>query len=413
MRTSAMRTSGMRISVRLAVVAIVLLASVHANAHATIFSQGGWGWWTDQCDPAALGRGGASVAVAEYGSSGAVNPASIAGAEPTYGFAAYQGELMKVKGDEGEFTQRQDLLPQLGGVIQVPKLHHPLQIGILFRSITDASFERVRDIDADTSAYRLVTKGSGGWNRVQLVLAGRGLGDRLSWGVSIGRTVGTVRIESGYAFVSGTQGRLRNMVEGRLAGAWTGGAGAIYRPDRHVALGASYALSGSSRLIQESRVIEGGNYNQSWTGRQELPSEWGIGIQARPFTRTAVSADYRKVLWGSAGLRQTPGAAFSHPFDDVSRWGIGIEQAGSGARPRTTLRAGYMQTQSYLDATDGTRVVEKALTLGGRLVGGKGRSAIDVALELGKRGDESKLDVSERFARLTFGISYSSSIREY
>lgn len=401
----------MRILVGLATVAMAL--AVSAAAHATVFSQGSWGWWTDSCDPAALARGGTSVAVSGYGASGAVNPASIAGSEPTYGFAAYQGELMKIKGDQGEFTQRQDLLPQIGGVVQVPKLSRPLQIGILFRSLTDASFERVRDVDADTSAFELKSKGSGGWNRVQLMLAGRGLGDRLSWGVSVGRTVGTVKIESAYTFVSGTQGRLRNLVEGRLTGAWTGGAGAIFRPDPRIALGGSYSFSGSSRLVQESSVIEGGNFDQSWTGRQELPSEWALGIQAKPLGRTAISADYRKVLWGSAGLRQTSEASFSHPFDDLTRWGVGIEQTGPGPKPRTTWRAGYMQTQSYLSAADGTHVVEKALTLGGRLIGGKGRSAIDIALELGKRGDQSKLDVSERFARLTFGITYSSTIREY
>jgi hypothetical protein len=353
------------------------------------------------------------VAVSEYGATGAVNPAAIAGAELTYGFGAYQGEFWKVKGDGKEYGQRQDLLPQLGGVIRLPGRFSSLRVGILMRPLTDASFDRIREVGADSGAYTLRTKGSGGWNRVQLTLAGRSLNGRMDWGATIGRTVGSVKVESAYEFATGTQGIIRRQVEGRLTGAWVGGAGAIVRPDPRIAVGASFGFGGSSRLIQESRVIEGGAFDQSWQGRQEMPAEWAAGLQVKPLRRTAVSADYKQVLWGSAGLRPSAGEAFSHPFEDATRWGIGIEQSGGGTRPRTAFRAGYAQAESYLSALDGARVTEKALSFGVRGTGGKGRSALDLAIELGKRGDDAKLGVSERFARVTIGINYSSALREY
>ncbi len=74
---------------------------------------------------------------------------------------------------------------------------------------------------------------------------------------------------------------------------------------------------------------------------------------------------------------------------------------------------GYAQAESYLSALDGARVTEKAFSFGVRGVGGKGRSALDLAIELGKRGDDAKLGVSERFARFTIGVNYSSALREY
>jgi hypothetical protein len=395
------------------VLAAALTMAIPGAARATVFANGGWGWWIDQGDAAALARGGTSVAVNEYGASGAVNPATIAGAERPYGFAAYQGETWKVKGDGQEYKQHQDLLPEIGGVLRVPNPYSSVRIGLLFRPLTDASFERVRIVDADTSAYLLEQKGSGGWNRLQVMLAGRTLGDRFDWGVAVGRTIGTVKIESAYTFVTGTQGRLRNSVEGRLTGAWVGTAGAVVRPDPRIAVGGSLTAGGSSRLIQESRVIEGGSYDQSWEGQQELPTEWAIGVQAKPVSRYSVSADYKQVLWGGARMKPTPEAAYTTPFDDMARWGIGIERMGGGAKPRIVLRAGYMQAQSYLSAVDGTRVVEKALTFGGRWMGLHDRSAFDLSIELGKRGDESTLGVAESFARFTVGVNFSSSMREY
>jgi hypothetical protein len=185
------------------------------------------------------------------------------------------------------------------------------------------------------------------------------------------------------------------------------------RPDPRIAIGATAGLGGSSRLIQESRIIEGGNFNESWEGEQELPSEWAVGFQAKPSPRIAVSADYKQILWGGARLRPSPEYAYTTPYDDMSRWGIGLERFGAGAKPRTVVRVGYMQMESYLSATDGTRVVERALTFGGRWLGIQGRSAFDLSVELGRRGDEATLGVSEQFARVTVGVNYSGSLREY
>ncbi len=90
-----------------------------------------------------------------------------------------------------------------------------------------------------------------------------------------------MKVESAYEFATGTQAIIRRQVEGRLTGAWVGGAGAIVRPMPRIALGASFGFGGTSRLIQESRVIEGGAFDQSWQGRQELPTEWAAGLQVQ------------------------------------------------------------------------------------------------------------------------------------
>ncbi len=401
---------------RMSLLAIVACAAVRP-AGATVFAQDGWGWWWDAADAGALGRGGASVAVTGYGVTGALNPAATALSELSYGIVSYSGELSRVKGSGGEsgkeYAQRSDLIPVLGGVVLLPR---GLRAAGHFRVQSDASYDRTqRFTSAAAGAYVLETKGSGGLSRAQIALSGPAAGRRLLWGVSLVRVQGTVKDALRYDFEDGLDRDVRQVVEGRFHGAWTGSAGFIARPSPSVALGASGTLASGSDLDQVVTAVQGASYRRSIPGRQDLPAQWAVGFHANPSPRLSVSGDFVRTLWGEARQKPAPNLPETRPFHDTIRWGGGLEYAiRPDAGTPWLLRCGY-STSSYhvRSASSGERVREQALSFGFRRRIGRGRAAVDVAAELGKRGKEAEVGIEERFLRITTGLSFSSTVREY
>ena len=378
------------------------------------FSREGWGLWWDVTDPAARGRGGTSVAISESGASGSLNPAAIGGADFTTGIATYGGEIYSVRGDAGSFRQRQDYLPQFGGVICLPR---GVRLGGLFRMQTEAAYERVEPLGGGgEGAYERRTRASGGWNRLQVNLAGPAIGGRVLWGGSLGYTQGTVKEEVTFVFDPSEGRRIRFGIEGRLRGAWTAAGGLIVQPDPRVSIGACGSVKATSIFDERTRVLEGAEASHTQRGKQEVPAEWAVGIAARPAPRLRLSGDIARTLWGDAGLRAATGEPKTHPYDDALRWGIGAEFfARTAPQKRRTwaLRAGYSRTELYVRTVDDEKIVERAGSLGMRLGAGRGRAAIDASLEYGTRGDRGTAGIDERFARLSLGVTFGSVVREY
>jgi len=384
------------------------LLPIHADA--TLFSSEGYGWWWDEVDPAARGRGGTSVAVSDYGVTGGVNPAVVAASELSYGYASYGGEIWNVKGPDGKFRQRADHLPQFGGLIVLPR---GIRVGGMLRLQTDATYERELTMEGDIP-YTVRTVGKGGWNRLQFLVAGTAPDDRVSWGLGLARVQGSVKEDWDYDF-DGTGTRdVRQVIQGRLKGGWIGSAGLLVEPVDEIAVGVVGSLGGSSRLIQETDVLTGGSYSSSQAGRQELPSHWAIGLKASPVQNVSVMIDAAQSQWSDAALRTEPGAQKIYPFRDATRLGIGLEysEGGPGESART-YRAGVYDAVSYIEDENGSEIRERALTFGIREGVGKGRAALDIAVEVGKRGDLDELGLEETFVRILAGVSYSSVARDY
>jgi hypothetical protein len=396
-----------------AALAMLLLASapslIPGEARGSVFALEGYGLWWDETDPAALGRGGTSIAHAGHGTIG-MNPASIATTETSFGFGAYAGEITTGEGAAGSFRQRSDLLPQFGGVIVLPK---GLRIGAMIRTQSDASSERESRV-AGIEPFTARVLGSGGWSRIQLELAGAAFDRRLSWGAGIGRIQGTIKEDWRYSFDDADAIDSRQILEGRMRGAWVGTLGAIAQPLPALSIGATASLAGSSRLVSDSRMLEGGDFSSSRAGRQEIPEQWGVGVRLRPSRIVALSADAMQTLWNDAGLRAGPGEPESHPYHDTIRFGVGLElePGPEGTAPRV-YRVGFASKESYVQTRDGDQVTERAVTLGLRQRLARGRAALDASVEIGSRGDRGKTGVEERFVRLGVGVAFSSVIREY
>lgn len=387
-----------------------ILASSPAASIASVFATEGYGIWWDETDPAARARGATSIAWDGVGATGATNPASLAYADLSFGFGAYSGEIAEPKGDAGSFRQRSDLLPQIGGVIVLPR---GIRLGGLVRVQSDASAERITRIGGD-EPFEARAIGRGGWNRLQLNIAGSTLDRRLSVGLGLARIQGTVKEDWRYDFESADARDVRQILEGRMRGSWAGVLGAIARPDPAIALGFAGTLGGSSRLALESRTLEGGNFASSRSARQELPAQWGVGVRGSVHRGLAAFADLVSTAWGDAAFRPGAGEPPVHPYRDTTRWGVGIEfEPAVGSRSSRTFRLGYASSESYFATIDGEGITETAVTAGLRQRIGKGRSSVDLSFEYGKRGDRAKTGVEERFARLGLGIGFASVAREY
>ncbi len=399
---------------RLGICLLVASSLGAADASATVFSRDGWGWWIDHGGAGARGRGGTGAAVSGYGASGAVNPAGLAGIDVSYGFVSYVGEIAHVSGGDDEYTQRQDYLPEFGGVIVLPQ---GVRAGILLKTQTDASFERVEPLGGEAGAGdRHITKGSGGWNRIQASFAGPALDGRLHWGVSLGPTFGTVKEDHHYDLAPGNGSDVRQKIEGRLRPAWSASVGAIAHATPRLRAGAAYGLPGSATLIQEVQVIEGSTSSHSTRGEQETPAHWTVGLWGLAHPRLSISADYGEVLWSQAETRPGAGVPAETPYENATRWGVGVEWQSplvEGQAARWIWRAGYSESTSYVRSVLGEKITERAASLGARARAAKGRAAIDLSLELGERGDQESLGIDERFARFTIGVGYSSAEREY
>ena len=397
---------------RMLVFGMVALLSflLSTSASATLFSSEGHGWWWDGSDAAAIGRGGTSVAVLGYGVTGATNPAVIAGTDLSYGHISYGAEVWNVKGDEGTFRQRADLLPQFGGVIVLP---YGLRVGGVLRVQTDASYERERVVE-EGDGYTVRTSGKGGWNRLQLLAAGSLMGRHVIWGLGLARVQGSVREDWTYDFEGSGTRDVRQVIEGRLKGGWITSAGLLLGPLDRLALAFVGSTGGSSRFVQETENLAGGTFASSLSGRQELPPELAFGVRVGPIRHMTLSAERSQTSWGDAGLRISSDAPLTHPYDDASRLGIGLEYSkGAGDDFARTYRIGFQDVVSYLRDAEGSEIGERALTLGFREPMGKRRAAFDLALEFGKRGDIAQLGIEETFLRITVGVIFSSTIREY
>ncbi len=409
-----------RSRLRSLLLALGIASSLAAGAEgASVFNREGWGGWWDQADPAAQGRGGTSVAFAGYGASGETNPATTAATDMSFGYASWNGDVNHAKGEAGSFSNRSDFLPHIGGVIVLPQ---GMRAFALLRMQTDAAYDRTQHFDSAVSGpFELETKGEGGWNRLELGASGPAFDRRLLWGVAVSRIMGSAREELTYTFADTGTAAIRNTIDARLAGGWMGTGGIVLRPVSRLSLGAAGTLGGSSRVTQEVRSIQGGTYDVSTTARQAFPSQWAFGIDARALPRLGVSADIVRTLWGSAAFRPA-GGPDTYPFAQTTRWGAGLEYAApaseiarpkSASIPRWIARAGYAHDESYVVASDGSRIDENAVTLGLTTRAARGRAAIDFGLAIGKRGDSAKLGVEESFYRLSVGVSFSSTVREY
>ena len=153
------------------------------------------------------------------------------------------------------------------------------------------------------------------------------------------------------------------------------------------------------------------------TGTVELPAAYGIGASVFD-SRWTIAADVRFREWRDlkidvdgyqlpAGLATNITYALGASFRPVG------ERSGGGFLERSIWRAGVRYSQDYL-VVQGNQLHEMGVSAGVSLpvLGSISRSRLTLGADLGRRGDEQRGTISERFIDLFVGITITPDFRE-
>lgn len=133
----------------------------------------------------------------------------------------------------------------------------------------------------------------------------------------------------------------------------------------------------------------------------DLPTSLELGASVRPTDELIVSLNGGWSGWSSA----------AEDFREVqaldTRWGgVGLELAGARVGPvALRLRGGARIAELPFAPEGGEQAVERSLTFGVGAVAGQGRGLVDLALELGSRGDVQDVGIEESYRRITLSFT--------
>jgi hypothetical protein len=153
-------------------------------------------------------------------------------------------------------------------------------------------------------------------------------------------------------------------------------------------------------------------------GDLELPASLALGAAADLDEHWRVALDIARTWWGSTDLVIGDDPLFTRSnveARDVTRFGIGAEYQGDrslearGLWPRMPLRGGYSYAPWHFRDGYGEEITEHIVSAGAGLPFGESSGMLQLAFELGFRGDRELNGASERFYRL--GISLSGRER--
>lgn len=167
--------------------------------------------------------------------------------------------------------------------------------------------------------------------------------------------------------------------------------GGMVAPSPEILVGGSLSWSGDLSASRDS-IAEEREF------RMPLVAHVGSSWRLSPELTWLLSVGFASWSRMSAAL---PGGA-----NDTWSLGTGVEYAlARTERSSYWLRAGYRRGTLPFKSEEGERGSEFAWTVGagGRFAGGL--AAIDVALELGRRGDRDSVGLEESFRRLSFAVS--------
>jgi hypothetical protein len=185
------------------------------------------------------------------------------------------------------------------------------------------------------------------------------------------------------------------------------------RKDRRFSIGAVYTLPSNYKAKVKnviSRTSLAGDTIEKYTlsnddGKVHLPGSYTFGIAYGRGSRWNVSTEFfyqnwsqfRSVTSDDEGLVESWRAALGGEF-------TADPYALENYLKRITFRAG-LALQEYPYYANGARVKDYGINLGFSLPAG--RSSVDIAGQIGKRGDKSVNALEETYFRIFFGITFN------
>ncbi len=386
--------------------ALALLVAAAAPARAnSVFSIGGLG--EPQLEESARLRALGGAGAAEHGPReiSLVNPASLGDVDRLLLEGTVLPGFRRIRSSSfPSESANETTFPSARGVIALP---WRMVLGASYVAGTNGEFRVDRQESAGVSSS-LRIDGSGGINFLRLTLARR--------------VTPSFRVGADYEVIAGSyrESWVRTFSDSGLVAArdslavdysresrWRFGA---QLTKKGWTLGAVFETA-QGLPLEISRETIGAD--ERFTGRRlTIPSGFAVGFSAPVRERLRTVGQYRRANWKRSSL-----VSDLVDFRAQQRFSLGIERTRGTEDAmsfwrRLPIRVGgyYFQWPDLLpragasDVSGGTAGVnEMAATFGAGLVTKDRGGELDVSVEVGSRGDQSALGVSERFVRL--GIS--------
>lgn len=385
-----------RASVLWLTLALGLVAAMPAAAQTPVTAVG-LGVPVPSIDARAAALGGTGLGLPD-GSLSARNPADIALFEQPVVGITYAPEGVDVKGADGSLGTGRSRLGVLRGAVPIGDWAVGLAIAPELDQDWQVSFSDTLVSEGGTFPFEEQRTHDGGISSVNLTAA---------------RRLGRLSLGAEYSIITGRlQQRFRRTFEGDIAGE-TGtigpaaGIGNWEYSGSRFRFGASATLTGRISVgadlsIQKALTATRDSIDGvTRTRKFDMPVGFEVGGSARVSERLLVTG-----AGGWTGWDGAEGASDNFVASNVTWMGIGAELTGTrllGAQ--VPLRVGLRRTDLPFHAPGAEQMSEKAVTLGLGVRVAEDKARVDLAFELGSRGDLAASGVEESFQRLSISLS--------
>ena len=396
----------------LCLITLFLELGLAASARAdSVFSAQALGELAPITDMRGRGMGGVSVAIADRWNVSRANPATIADVK---GFVLH-GEMLlerlSTSDQNGEdYSAHATSFPWFRLGVELPQLG-TFGFGIAPYTIVDYEFA-----DIDRSSGEPVTQTFTGNDALSVLTFSfaRRVRPRFDVGVDLDLPIGSYRdifttsFPAGGGYVNTQDSLIVNVDRSPILR--LGAAGTVHRRLR---VGGAFTLGRDLGIrseikgdIEDPRSVTDADVH--------LPASLLLGAAYDVDAHWRVAADIGRTWWGSTELDIGDDPLFTRSnieTRDMTRIGIGAEYQGDRTLEtrniwaRIPWRGGYSYTPWYFRDGYGQEINEHVMSAGAGLPFADTFGMVQVALELGFRGDRAKNGASERFFRLGFSLS--------
>ncbi len=378
---------------------ISLTVQISSSDAGSFYSSKGLGIWRYYSSGQGAGMGGLGVALTDNLMINQLNPA-----------ARYPVQLTRISGDfsllltdsETEIGAASTHQFLAAGFRLLVPLGTSLSFSASLSEVTTVNY-KVGDSDSlADSAFDREISGEGGLNNLSVALFFSPW-KRLYIGAGINFYFGQIRERWEIDFASSDYTDTVNQYSTNLTGAG-GTFGVIVKPILRWNIGAVIStkadLSGTTEVSYSFGIVDSTDSID-----KALPLRWGIGTTYRVGSWLQIGADYQRQHWSD----QRSAFNTSWQYCDSHFFAAGLEATPSvnlndGYFRRMSYRVGFHQSTLNFKDGEGDAINEWAISLGIGLpfYGNQGR--IDVAFEMGVRGNLADNPVEENITRLIVNV---------
>lgn len=295
--------------------------------------------------------------------------------------------------------------------MKVPlKRYWGLALGLMPFSSVGYSYSENKNTGLGDVDYTETFIGTGGLNTLFLG-TGISLGKHLSLGANLKYVFGTISHIGSEVYSSSTFNSFYNY-ENWYLGTPTLDLGIQYQLDwgkkNKAVIGASYTNASAFKLndVDKIKLVPSKDTTTtSSTYAFDLPNSFGLGVSYTYDNRLTVGLDYEKQSWSESkffGVKDS--------LSDNTKISFGVEYLpaliATNYFQAIKYRFGMHYTDSYLNFPDGN-IKNAGLSLGFGLPLRGQKSSLNFAIEAGRLILPSSLTISERYYKISLGVSFN------